>query len=170
MSTRVTMSNAAKMTTVLEGKRRNSTESERVAKVARRASAIPAAGKKCLRSKKIRVCVSEDQVTVKKMTSKQFEGWKVLLDDEACGFVKFHPKVDEIFKKHVTVDFAIPKAKRGMHIGRFALRKAIIASIHQLFVAHLRKSNLPSKKALEAVGFEEAKDDSKQLCMIYRKV
>jgi hypothetical protein len=120
-------------------------------------------------AKRIKVLVSEDQVQLKKMTSKQFEGWKVLLDDSSCGYIKFFPKNDEFFHEHVTVDFAIPKAKRGLHIGRIALQKAVIASAHTVFVAYLRKSNQASKKALTAVGFIDTKGYSKQLCLVYQK-
>jgi hypothetical protein len=114
--------------------------------------------------------VLESSVSVEKMAAKEFEGWKIRLDGSPCGFVKFYPKVDKIFKKHVTVDFMIPKPKRGKHIGRFALNKAIDSSAYSLFVANLRKSNTASKKALTAVGFSEYKyPGNKQLCMIFRK-
>ena len=114
--------------------------------------------------------VSEEDVAVEKMAAKQFEGWKITLNGSPCGFVKFYPKVDEVFKKHVTVDFMIPKPKRGKHIGRFALTKAIGSSAYSLFVANLRKSNIASKKSLTAVGFSEYKyPGGKQLCMIFRK-
>ena len=114
--------------------------------------------------------VLESSVSVEKMAAKKFEGWKIRLDGSPCGFVKFYPKVDKVFKKHVTVDFMIPKPKRGKHIGRFALTKAIGSSVYLLFVANLRKSNTASKRALTAVGFSEYNyPGSNQLCMIFRK-
>ena len=127
------------------------------------------ASKVNLQNLKNRVFVNEDQVAVKKMSSKLFEGWRILLDNKACGYVKFFPKYDPIFHQHVTVDFAIPKPKRGLHIGRFGLKKAIDASVHHLFVAYLRKSNLASKKVLFSVGFSETKNTSNQMCMTYTK-
>jgi len=114
--------------------------------------------------------VLESSVSVEKMAAKKFEGWKVRLDGGACGFVKFYPKIDKVFKRHVTVDFMIPKPKRGKHIGRFALTKAIDSSAYLLFVANLRKSNAASKKALTAVGFEQYDyPEGNQLCMVFRK-
>lgn len=115
--------------------------------------------------------VLEKDVTVQKMASKKFEGWRIKLDGESCGFVKFYPKVDEVFKNHVTVDFCVPKPQRGRHIGRFALKKAIDSSAYPLFVSHLRKSNLASQRALVAVGFIQHKyPDNNQLCMVFRKI
>lgn len=117
-----------------------------------------------------KVPVIESQIQIKKMCSKSHEGWRILLNNKSCGYVKFHPKIDDIFHQHVTVDFAIPKPKRGLHIGRFGLKLAIASSIHEIFVAHLRKGNFASKKALTAVGFLATKyPGSNQLCMTYKK-
>jgi hypothetical protein len=114
--------------------------------------------------------IEEHRVTVVKMSSKEFEGWKIHVDDEPCGYVKFFPKNDSVFKKHVTVDFKVPIPQQSRHIGRHALSKAIDLSKHRLFVAHLKKSNAASKKTLSAVGFTEAKNyATRQLCMIFRK-
>lgn len=111
------------------------------------------------------------QISIKKMASKLFEGWRIEYEGKTCGKIKFIPKSDHFFKKHVTVDFQIQSSLRGKHIGRIALNKAISSSTHSLFVAHLRKSNLPSKKALEAAGFQEIKHpESKQLCMYLKKL
>ena len=115
--------------------------------------------------------VLESSVVVEKMASKKFEGWKIKLDGEPCGSIKFEPKVDKTFGKHVTFYFKVPKPKRGRHVGRFALAKAIDASKYNLFVGHLRKSNIASKKALSSVGFKEFKNPKgNQLCMVFRKV
>jgi len=109
-------------------------------------------------------------VSVAKMASKKFEGWKIQYQGQAAGFVKFYPKHDKVFKSHVTVDFLVPKPKRGKGIGRTALKKAIESSSHSFFVANLRKSNTASKKALSAVGFTPYKDPrNKQLCMVFKK-
>ena len=113
---------------------------------------------------------SKSDVKVEKMVTKDYEGWKIIVNGTSSGFVKFKPKIDGIFKKYVTVDFLIPKAKRGKHIGRIALAKAIKSSIHSIFVAHLRKSNIASKKALISVGFvQHDYPGNKQLCMVFKK-
>ncbi len=101
------------------------------------------------------------------MKSNLFEGWKIQCDSNTAGYVKFNPKVDGIFKSHVTVDIKIPKQLRGRNIGRIALRKAMKASSYSTFVAHLRKSNTPSKRMLAAVGFQVFNHPkSSQLCMV----
>ena len=108
------------------------------------------------------------RISLEKMSSTKFEGWKIKLDSLACGKVKFNPNVNEVFKDHVTVDISISKAMRGRHIARIALKIAIEASTAHFFVAHLRKSNIASKKMLTSVGFQEAAF-GKQLCMILKK-
>ncbi len=114
--------------------------------------------------------VDPNRVTLQKMASKKFEGWRIKLDQASCGFVKFSPKIDDVFQKHATVDFSIPVPQRGRHIGRFALQKAIAASTFLVFVAHLRKGNIASQKALKVIGFSETTcPGSKQLCMVFRK-
>lgn len=112
----------------------------------------------------------EDKISIKKMASKKFDGWKVIFENKPCGFVKFFPKFDKVFNEHVTVYFHIPIPQRGKHIGRSALKLAIESSVHKLFVAHLSKKNIASRKALQAVGFiEEKYPGIKQLCMVFRK-
>jgi len=114
--------------------------------------------------------IDSSRVAVQKMKAKDFEGWRIQVDGKACGFVKFHPKIDQVFKSYVSVDFQVPKPQQGKHIGRIALQQAIESSAYSIFVAHLRKSNIGSKKALDAVGFQECENpDSKQLTMIFRK-
>lgn len=114
--------------------------------------------------------VNANSVSLKKMVSKKFEGWRVLLEKKSCGYVKFHPREDAIFKKHVTLDFKISKPYRDRHIGRIALKKAIGISAHEFFVAFLRKSNEESKKALKAVGFQEYDyPENSQMCMFLKK-
>ncbi len=112
----------------------------------------------------------ESQITIEKMTSKKFEGWRIKLDSKSCGWIKFFPNFDNYFKDHATIDFAVPQPQRGRHIGRFALKKALDASIYLTFVAYLRKGNFASKKVLSAVGFQETSlPKLKQLCMFFKK-
>lgn len=104
------------------------------------------------------------------MAVTRFEGWKILFNDTSCGFVKFYPKKDSFFSSHATVDVKVTKRYHGRHIGRIALQKAILASDFSLFVAHLSKVNVASKKVLLAVGFKEAEGYvTRQACMTYKK-
>ena len=115
--------------------------------------------------------IAEGAISIQKMASNEYEGWRITLNEKICGHVKFHPKSDEVFKEHVTVDFKVSKKQQGKHIGRIALKQAIIASVHTVFVAHLKKSNIASNKALTAVGFTEHKyPEGNQQCMAYTKV
>lgn len=109
------------------------------------------------------------EVKVVRMASKKFEGWRIKFVDHSCGCIKFHPKIDSIFHEHVTVEIKIPQTHQGRHIGRFALGKALKASRHLLFIAHLRKTNIASQKVLQAVGFKKIEAPGASLCMSFRK-
>jgi len=114
--------------------------------------------------------MNASQVRLEKMTSKEFEGWRIRFENRPAGFVKFRPQHDEIFKNHATVDFAVPRPLRGRHIGRIALQKAVRASKQRVLVAHLRKSNIASMRSLAAVGFKPVEyPGQRQACMILRK-
>ncbi len=118
----------------------------------------------------LKVLLDSARVEIQKMRSQKFEGWRIRLDRASCGFVKFFPKTDHTFQEHVTVDFKISISQRGRHIGRIALRKAIAASTAAIFVAHVSKKNIASRKALEAVGFLKVTyPESRQLCMVFQK-
>lgn len=101
------------------------------------------------------------------------EGWRIkLMRDKTAGFIRFFERSNPIHGpgKYGFLDFKVNKNMQGKHIGRFALEKAIAQSEFKFFVAELRKSNIASKKALEAVGFVEFKHSSiKQCCMRYQK-
>lgn len=110
-------------------------------------------------------------VALQKMASKKFEGWKISCNNKTCGSVKFKPAEDQTWKKHATVDIKIRKQMQGLHIGRTALKMALAHSLENVFVANLRKSNVASKKMLEAVGFRVFdSSNSRQLCMFFIKV
>lgn len=109
-------------------------------------------------------------VRIQKMASKTFEGWRIFYQESSCGHVKFYPKEDAYFKKHASVDFKVTQPRRGRHIGRFALQKAICASKYEKFAAHLRKTNIASQKALQAVGFKKVDYPGNQLCLFYKKI
>ncbi|WP_194847133.1 hypothetical protein [Candidatus Neptunochlamydia vexilliferae] len=114
--------------------------------------------------------VLPEDVSITKMASKKFEGWKILYDGKSAGYVKFYFKEDDVFQKHVTIDFKVPIPLRGRHIGRIALAKAIDKSTYTIFVAHLRGSNVASKRSLESIGFVLFDyPGSRQLCLLYKK-
>lgn len=115
--------------------------------------------------------VNEKGITIEKLSYKTFEGWKTKYNGIPCGYVKFKPYDNEIFKKHATVDIHITKTLRGRHIGRIALKLAIEASKHHLFVAYLAKSNIACERLLTSTGFTPAKIyTGKQLCMLFKKI
>ena len=152
-------------------RKRLKTEESKVGETIKVQSSITSHPATLIRKKIKKVSVAESDVNVEKMASKQFEGWKINLGSTSCGFIKFNPREDEVFKKHVTVDINISKSYQGRSIGPFALKQAIEKSSNSCFVAFLKKSNIPSKKVLTAVSFKEfAYPGSRQLCMFLRKI
>lgn len=114
--------------------------------------------------------VSEDQVSLQKMRSTRFEGWRIRFEDCSCGVVKLTPSTSKVFADYASVDFSVSQKYRGRHIGRYALKKAIEKSKYQKFVAHLRKSNVASKTALCSIGFQhDFRVLTRQTIMIFCK-
>lgn len=104
------------------------------------------------------------------MQSRQFEGWRIYFDEASCGRIKFLPKEDVTFSKHVSVDISINQIYRGRGIGKVALVKALEQSDCLRFVAFCRKSNSAAKRILEAAGFKKVEyPRSKQLCFLYER-
>jgi|GEM_PF-5910748 len=110
----------------------------------------------------------QGEIEVQPMKNNRFEGWRIYRSGARCGFIKFTIITERVFKNYATIEFLIPKPMRGRHIGRIALKKAIDRSIHKKFHARVRKTNIPSFKALTAVGFR-VHSDKRQYEMIYKK-
>lgn len=114
------------------------------------------------------VKTSFDSISVEKMASSRFEGWKIFSKSTRCGSVKFSPIKSGDFAGYVNVDIQVNKPKRGLHIGRVALKKSIHASRYDRFFARLRKNNKACYKILAQNGFT-VHSSKRQYIMLYQK-
>ncbi|MGX5805045.1 GNAT family N-acetyltransferase [Bradyrhizobium sp. Arg314] len=82
------------------------------------------------------------------------EAWKIEVDAKRTGIV-FINLIDEMpVGPHASIQIYLNKPSQGRHIGRIAYRKACEASSYDVVYAHMRKSNLASRRAAEEAGFE----------------
>jgi len=107
-----------------------------------------------------------NEIEVRPMGNRRFEGWKIYCSGSRCGFIKFNVISEKAFKNYASVEFLVPKPMRGRHIGRIALKMAITRSKYSKFHARLRKTNIASLKSLSAVGFR-VHSDQRQYVMVY---
>ncbi|GLR45823.1 hypothetical protein GCM10007880_63410 [Mesorhizobium amorphae] len=82
------------------------------------------------------------------------EAWKIEVGGQRAGIV-FINQIDEPpVGRHASIQIYLNKPNQGRHIGRVAYRKACEASSYDEIYAHMRKSNLASRRAAEEAGFE----------------
>jgi hypothetical protein len=96
--------------------------------------------------------------------------WHIYVGEERAGYV-FINVIDETpFGKHASIQISVNAKHRNRQIGRVAYRLACEQSEHDEVVAHMRKSNLASKRAAEEAGFKVIEDASiPQLALIWRR-
>jgi RimJ/RimL family protein N-acetyltransferase len=98
------------------------------------------------------------------------EAWRIDAEGKRAGVI-FINIIDEVpIGRHASIQIYLNAASQGRHIGRIAYRKACEASAHDIIYAHMRKSNIASRRAAEEAGFVEAtpKGDP-QLIMVRRR-
>lgn len=96
--------------------------------------------------------------------------WHIFVGEERAGYV-FINVIDELpFGQHASIQISVNAKNRNKHIGRVAYRLACEQSKHDKVVAHMRKSNLASKRAAEEAGFQVVEDENiPQMAMIWRR-
>jgi len=96
--------------------------------------------------------------------------WHIYVGEQRAGSVYINVIDEPLFGQHASIQIQVNARQRGQHIGRLAYRKACDQSEHNEVIAHMRKSNLASRRAAEAAGFQVVEDDSiPQLAMIWRR-
>jgi hypothetical protein len=83
------------------------------------------------------------------------EFWDVVVGGARAGEVFVNVIDEPPIGIHASMQIFLNQADQGKGIGRVAYRKAAEASRHDLLYLHMRKSNLASKLAAEAAGFQE---------------
>lgn len=114
------------------------------------------------------------QVELRSGQAKTSEGvvnyWHIYTDSERAGKV-FIKLIDEApFGKHHSIQIFINKANQGQGIGSIAYKMACEASDLVEIYAHMRKSNIASKRAAEKAGFRVINlPNIRQLSLVWRK-
>jgi hypothetical protein len=95
------------------------------------------------------------------------EAWKIEADGERAGVVFINYIDEPPIGQHASIQIFLNKTNQGRGIGRIGYRKACEASVYDTVYAHMRKSNLASRRAAEAAGFREVTSTgSPQLIMV----
>jgi RimJ/RimL family protein N-acetyltransferase len=99
------------------------------------------------------------------------EAWRIEADGKRAGIV-FVNKIDEPpIGPHASIQIYLNMPHQGRKIGRIAYRKACEASAYDTIYAHMRKSNVASRRAAEEAGFKDVTPpDGSQLLMMRRRL
>lgn len=94
--------------------------------------------------------------------------WHIKVSNKRAGYVFINIIKDEFFDQHPSIQIHINQSERGKHIGRIAYKMACEQSGYNKVYAHMRKSNIASKKAAEEAGFIVVDDNRiPQLAMVW---
>jgi RimJ/RimL family protein N-acetyltransferase len=98
------------------------------------------------------------------------EAWRIEADGKRAGIV-FVNKIDEPpIGPHASLQIFLNVPLQGRKIGRIAYRKACEASAYDTIYAHMRKSNVASRRAAEEAGFKDVTPpNGSQLLMMRRR-
>ena len=96
--------------------------------------------------------------------------WHIYTNDTRAGFVFINWIDEEPFGKHASIQIKINAKFQNRGIGQTAYRLACEKSGYDTIFAHMRKSNLASKKAAEAAGFQAVNSSEiSQLVMVWNR-
>lgn len=118
-----------------------------------------------------------DEVRLEKGTGSAGRGngpgggfWHIYLGTTRAGAVYINV-IDELpLGTHASIQIKVNQNCQGRGIGRIAYRLASVASEHNTVYAHMRKSNLASRKAAEYAGYVVDEDVSTpQLIMVWKR-
>ena len=79
--------------------------------------------------------------------------WHIHAGDRRVGFVYINVIDEPPFGEHASIQIQINKSDQGRGIGGVAYRLVCEASGHDVIYAHMRKSNIASRRAAEEAGF-----------------
>lgn len=96
--------------------------------------------------------------------------WHIQAGNQRAGHVFINIIEDEFFGPHASVQIHLNQSARGKQIGRVAYRLACEQSSHDKVYAHMRKSNVASRRAAEEAGFRVITDERiPQLSMVWQR-
>ena len=96
--------------------------------------------------------------------------WHIFAQGERAGSVFINVVDEPPLGEHASIQIFLNKASQGHHIGRHGYRKAAEQSSYDRIYAHMRTSNVPSRRAAEAAGFRVVdRADVPQLLMVWER-
>jgi len=96
--------------------------------------------------------------------------WHIFVFEERVGHVYVNVIDEQPFGTHPSIQIFLNKDQQGRRIGRVAYRLACEASGYDEVFAHMRKSNVASRRAAEEAGFSVVEHESiPQLAMVWRR-
>ncbi len=96
--------------------------------------------------------------------------WHVYAGGERAGYVFINVVDEPLLGRHASIQIFLNARARGLHIGRQAYRLACEQSGHGRVYAHMRASNVASRKAAQAAGFCVAERPGvAQLLMVWER-
>ncbi|TWB87537.1 hypothetical protein FBZ93_12198 [Bradyrhizobium macuxiense] len=98
------------------------------------------------------------------------EAWRIELKGKRAGIVFINWIDEEPIGEHASIQIYLNEISQGRHVGRIGYRLASDASTYDPIYAHMRKSNVASRRAAEEAGFVDAGIPGvKQLIMVRRR-
>lgn len=96
--------------------------------------------------------------------------WHIYVAEKRAGYVFINIIDEPPLSEHASLQISLNKTEQGKHIGRIAYRLACEQSEYDTVYAHMRKSNIASRRAAEEAGFQMVQDkDVSQLVMVWRQ-
>ena len=98
------------------------------------------------------------------------EAWIIMVDGKRAGKAYINLLDDQIRGLHPSFHVFLNRPSQGRHIGRIVYKNCCSSSKYDVIYAHMRKSNVASRKAAEYAGFVDAtSQEDTQLVMVLRK-
>jgi RimJ/RimL family protein N-acetyltransferase len=96
--------------------------------------------------------------------------WRIEVAGKRAGVVFINWIDEPPVGPHASIQIFLNEASQGRGIGREGYRLAAEASAYDVIYAHMRKSNIASRRAAEAAGFiEDDRPGHSQLLMVWRR-
>lgn len=84
------------------------------------------------------------------------EAWIISAEGKRAGIAYINLVEDAVRGRHASFHVFLNRPSQGRQVGRASYKYCCLNSQYDVIYAHMRKSNLASRKAAEHAGFEEA--------------
>lgn len=83
------------------------------------------------------------------------ESWRIEVSGKKVGSAFINLIDEPPIGPHASIQIYLNRTNQGRKIGRVAYRLACELSEHEIIYAHMRKSNIASRRAAQAAGFSD---------------